>query len=326
MTNKLASLVLAATVLAACAPASDPAQAFRDALPKKEAVQIGTPSAAGSTAGASYAREALPQTAPNYQSEYAQLSYWTAVTVNVGVWWTLALVQTITTFPPTICDASSCTWGPWVDDDGLNRWKLHVDKAGASYVWALSAQPGSNAAAPFVDLITGTSYPGADKDHGHGNFTVDFDAQDGLDHGALWQKKDYGQLAVDYDNRVVLAIDATFLGARNQDPNDPHFMNAIYSFQATGAGGELQLGVRNLTTAEVVTLRTRWNAAGAGRGDAHYNGPDGAGGRLDYFATECWAGQADGFVKVFDDKPEPDFGAESSCAFIPALFANVTVP
>jgi hypothetical protein len=325
--KKTTALLAAALVLAACGEV-DPAEQFRDALPKSQAVQVGTPQAEGGTAGAlSVRRDALGDT-PMLQSEYAVMSYYLALTMNTGVAWTLTLLQLVTAFPPSACDDAACTWGPWVDDDGLNRWMLVVTKVGDAYEYALSAQPGSNATAPFVDILFGTAYP-VDRIHGSGTFTVDFDAQDALDHGPLWVKKDFGQLGVDYDNRTNVSVGAVFTNARNDDPQDPHLLNAAYAFDDAPSGGVLQIAFENLDSTEVVSLRTRWSAGGAGRADAHYDGPDGAGGRLNYFASECWAGHASDFAEVYDSKhlDIPALADESQCSpFSSPQYADVVLP
>ncbi len=322
--TKLTSLIAAAALaLAACDPAEDPAKEFRDALPKADAVQVGTPQAEGTAGALTVAPNALGDS-PALQSEYAITSYYLAVTVNSGVGWMLRFLQFVTTFPPTTCDSASCTWGPWVDNDGLNRWKLVVHKVGdAAYEYQLSAQPGSNPAAAFVPFITGTAHP-VDRDHGSGTFTIDFDAQDALDHGGLWVKKDFGQIVVDHDNTAGVSIDATFLNARNNDPNHPDRLNAVYSFRRASSGGVLQVAFENLDTTEVVSLRTRWSPSGAGRADAHYNGPGTP--RVDYYASECWAGEVQSYVEVYDSK-HPEIGPETACSpFNSAEYADVVLP
>jgi hypothetical protein len=325
MKKTVTLVALASLVLAACGPQADPAEKYRDALPKSQAVQLGTPQTQDATSGAlSVRRDPLGDTALP-QSEYAVMSYWLALTFNTGVAWTLTFLQLVTAFPPTTCDDASCTWGPWVDDDGLNRWKLSVTKSGDAYEYALSAQPGSNEAAPYVDLITGTAYP-TDRHHGHGTFTIDFDAQDGLDHGNLWEKRDFGQVIVDYDNRTDVSIGAVFVNARNDDPADPHLLDAAYAFTSSASGGELQIATENLDTTEMISLRTRWGATGQGRADAHYNGPDGGGGRLDYYASECWAGKSADFAEVYDSK-HPEIGPETACSpFSSASYADIALP
>lgn len=319
MTRKILSLLTAAAVFAACAPA-DVADQYREALPKKETVQIGTPSADGTAGALTVRRDALGET-PLYQSEYAVMSYWTATTFNLGVWWTLTLVQFIVAHPATACDDASCTWGPWPDDNGHNFWQMVVTKEGESYAYVLSAR-NAETGGDFMPLLAGLAQPGADRDHGSGTFTIDFDVQAALHHYQPdWAQKDFGTLSVAYDNTSALDIQATFLGAKNSDPADPHFLNAAYAFHHSSTGGELQLGFVNLSTTENVALRTRWNGTGAGRGDAHYNDPRVP---VDYFASECWADQAGGFLEVYDSKIP--LGSESYCAFSPASYADIVIP
>jgi hypothetical protein len=241
-----------------------------------------------------------------------------AVTVNVGVWWTLKLVETITLFPAT-CSDGACTWGPWHDEN--NYWKLVVSRSGDGYEYVLSGQKGSTPQGPFVPVVSGLAYPGRDRRHGHGSFTVDFEAEAGLDHGALWQQDSFGTLDVVYDNRDALSIDATFLGARGED--DARLLNAVYAFDATETGGELQVAFRTLEgTPANLSLRTRWNETGAGRGDARYYSTDGTW-TVEYEASECWSG-APAFALSYDT--DPAFGDEASCAYAPALYSDLTVP
>lgn len=294
--NKLTA-ALAALALAACGQ-TDPAQQYRDALPKSQAAELGTYQSGTGTAGAlSAARQPLGDSTL-LQSEYAVQSYWLALGVNGGAKAILDLVQFITRFPTSSCDDTTCAWGPWVGDQGLNRYQLVVTKNGDAYDYVLSGQNAVVAGSPFVDILTGTAYPVA-KDRGHGTFTLDFDASDaGLAHGPAYVKKDYGQLVVNYDNTQSPTVGALFLGARNQDPNDEHFMNAAYAFDASASGGQLQVAVENLDTGDTLTLRTRWSTSGQGRADVLFTA--GAGGSLT--ASECWAGRSQDFIEVYDTK------------------------
>jgi hypothetical protein len=322
------TLLAAALALAACVPAeTDPVQEMRDALPKPQAVQVGTPQDEGTAGALTVRRDALGDS-PMLQSEYAVTSYYLALAVNGGTAWTLALLQFIVAHPPTAFDATSATWGPWVDEAGLNRWQLVVERQGQDYAYVLAAQNGVDPG-PFVPLLSGVARPGADRDRGSGTFTVDFDAQDQLAHGPLWTKEDFGRLTVTYDNTRSVSVDAVFTGARNDDPDAPHAMNAAYAFDDAASGGQLQVAFENLDTTEVVSLRTRWSAGGAGRADARYDGPDGMGGRVDYFASECWAGRAASFVEVYDSKYPgiPELADESACSpFGTAAYADVVLP
>jgi hypothetical protein len=331
--SKLTSLFAAALVATACGKSSDdPAQAYRDALPTSSSVRLGVPAASsGTTANAlTVAPGSTASTAadPLYQSEYAVMSYWTAVSLNLGVWSVLNLVHAISVYPPTRCDASSCTWGPWLADDRLNFWKLHVVKAGGSYAYTLSAQTAADATAAWVDLLTGEATPAGPR-HGKGSFLLDFDAQDRLQHEASWVKTDYGQLRVQHDDTAGLLVQATFLDALDKDPGRPHRIDAVYRFEETGADGDLQIELRDLSTAEVIGLRTRWKRdTGAGRADARYDGFDGAHAPVAYEATQCWAGAAYAWAETYDTTTQPASGNVSACVYDtrPAPLLTVALP
>jgi hypothetical protein len=226
---------------------------------------------------------------PAIGSKYAEDSYLMAVTVNLGVKWTLDFLELITLFPPTKCDASSCTWGPWVDNQGLNTWKFEVSKAGSGFQYALSGQPGSNKQLAFAPIVSGVAYPGADRDHGSGTFTVDFDAEAALDHGPLWTQDSFGILDVDYDNtHPALSIHCTFMGAK--DRADGRAMNARYEFDGSSAGGTLQVGFRKASPDAQARIRTRWTTGGAGRADVAIDLSDGQTYTFTGNDSECWMG------------------------------------
>jgi hypothetical protein len=322
-TMKKLNAILAALALAACnATEKDPAQQYRDALPKSQAAKVGTYQDAGATTSG-VARQPLGDS-NLLQSEYAVTSYYLALSVNGGAVAILDLIQFIVTFPPSACDDASCTWGPWPGDQGLNRYQLVVTRNGDAYTYALSGQNAVVAGSPFVDLLTGTAYP-VDRDHGSGTFTLDFDnVHAGLAHGPAYQHNDYGRLVVTYDNTTSApSVGATFLGARNQDPQHPYFMNAAYLFAAATSGGTLQVAVENLDTSDTLRLGTRWSASGQGRADVLFTA--GTGGSLT--ASECWAGRSQDFAEVYDTKhlDIPELQDASGCSPF-SDFQTATIP
>jgi hypothetical protein len=325
--KKLTSMIAAALTLAACDAKEDPADQYRAAMPKNSAVQIHVPDgeAAGGAQMAAGGRFALGQ-APGYLSEYAITSYWTAVTVNVGVWWTLELLQFITAFPPSQCDDGSCTWGPWLGDQGLNYYKLHVEKVDGSYDYALSGQSAAAGVQPWVELISGNAVPGADRDHGRGTFRILFDEFDELQHADPDWKKDHGTLTVSYDNTSGLFVHADFVNARNDDPDRlDNVMNAAYEFVLGPADGDLQIVFEDATAGDSVSLHTRWKRHdGAGRGDLRYV-PVGGG---ELVGSECWNGEHDTlpWAEVYDTSAPDATGAEENCDYLPAEYATLTIP
>jgi hypothetical protein len=322
--KKLTSILAAAITLAACGQSEDPAAEYRDAMPQAQSVQVQTAAAEGGSAPTALTRSNALIANPGYQSDYAIISYWTAVTINGGTGWTLGLLHLVMSFDPTDCDSNSCTWGPWLGDDRLNSWKLVATKGDGAFQWAFSGQ-NAVAPGPWVTLISGTAHPGADKNHNYGSFLIDFDAQDALAHGPGWQKDDFGTLEISYDSTSGLHVNAVALGSRNDDPNDPHFMNAVYSFAKTGPGGELQIAVENLDTAERLWLRTRWDATGSGRGDLEFdaNGGD----RADsFFASECWDGPAANWAMDFDTDPALNDASYCPSAMQSAVYGDLSLP
>lgn len=327
MTKK--TLLAAALALAACVPAeTDPAQKFRDVLPKAEAVQVGTPQDEAPAGALAVRRDALGDTAM-LQSEYAVMSYYLALSVNGGAGLMLGVLQFIVAHPPTTYDDTSATWGPWVDEQGNNFWKLDVEKVGEDYAYVLSAQNGETLG-DFVTVLSGVATPGADRDHGSGNFTIFFDAEELLFHGPLYVRDDFGQLTITYDNTQNVSVTAVFTGGHkddgDQDPTNDHVMDAAYSFQDAASGGELQVAFADLTSDETVALRTRWSAGGAGRSDVHYTPP---GGTPVYSASECWAGHAQDFAEVYDSKHTeiPELADENACSpFSTPSYADIPLP
>jgi hypothetical protein len=323
--KKTLSVSAAALLLAACGGSNLDPNTVRGALPAADSVQIGTPAASSSASakalvapGTIAQPSQVPGGAPPYTPSLAVMSYWTAVTVNVGVWWTLTLVDVITAFPPASCNATSCTWGPWLDNQTQNQWKLVVQKNGSAYDYVLSGESAATQG-NFLPVISGTAYPGPDRYHGNGALTLDFDAGKKLNPSS----NDSGKLDVIYDNRTGVSIGATLTNGKNGDPANPYPMNAVYQFDGTnGSGGVMQVAFENLTTTEQFSIRTRWNATGAGRSDAQYVA---AGGGLTVETSQCWDG-APTFPVTYDGAQIPPTGDSALCVFTPALYADVVLP
>lgn len=323
---------IAALLLAACgATKDDPAQQYREALPQAATAHVGTyqDAGAGTTAAVGVAQQALGDS-DLVQSEYAVQSYWLAVSVNWGAKSILDLVQFITRFPTTACDETSCTWGPWVGDQGLNNYKLVVTKDGAEYVYALSGQNAQVADSPWVAFLTGRASP-VDRDHGSGSFELDFDANySGLAHAPNFVRKDYGLLAVTYDNTIQSPyVGATFIGAREEDNDqiagNDKFVDAAYLFEAKPSGGQLQVAFYNRTTGDSAKLRTRWGANGQGRADAIYVPAVGN----SVTASECWLGRSQSWAEAYDTKHLNDERLQDANACSPFdafLEAELSVP
>lgn len=325
--------LLAVLLASACAEKLDPA-AVSAALPSSAVVRIDAPNPIGAAAAPARPLGRLAAVDPGPgPAPFAVTSYLFATAVNGGVFWTLAPLAWLTqVVPPTSCTDTACTWGPGADDGDLNTWMLVVTKSGDAYDYVLSGAPRVPAGAPFVAVLSGRAYPGPLEHRGHGTFTVDFDeVWAGLAHPAGATQEDFGELTVAYDARTSLHLDVAFLGGRNNDdpgadPASPNRSNAVYAFDATAAGGDLQLGWRTLPPfsaaylEESASLHTRWQADGAGRGDFRYGRPGGT----ELAFSQCWTG-APSYAMNFDGSSET-LTDPSQCVFATAAPITITVP
>lgn len=324
-------LALSAALLAtACGQKLEPS-AIADAMPTSAVVRIDAPSPTSTVAAPVGLQARLAVVEPGQPASLAVVSAAFAAAVNGGVFWALAPISWFTqVVPPTSCTDGACTWGPGAGAEELNAWMLVVTASGDAYDYTLSAAPRSPAGSPFVPVISGRAFPGAVKHRGHGSFTVDFDqVWAGLAHPAGAVQEDFGTMTVSYDARTSLAIDVAFLGSKNQDdpgadPASPNRVNTVYAFDATAAGGDLQLGWRTLppysveAPAKSVSLHTRWVEGGAGRADARVALPG-----LAAEVSQCWDG-APTWAMTFS--PADQFGSEAACVFATAAPVTLTVP
>ncbi len=330
--KKLAAL--AATMLVtACGQDLKPEE-IRHAMPAASVLTITAPNPNGATG--KFAAEGDPllavAPAPGGPSPLAVSSWLFATAVNGGVFWTLAPIAWFTqVVPPTRCDPDACTWGPGSGAADLNVWTLVVARNGDAFDYSLSGAPKSTGGTRPVTVIAGRAWAGTLPNRGHGGFEVDFDsAWAGLDHAAGEVQQDFGSLTVTYDARTDLVLLATFLNARNGDdpgvdPASPNRLNAAYAFQASAAGGDLQVGWRTLpvgATEQTAALHTRWlgagSSAGGGRADAAVTTP---GASLAF--SECWDGPP-GYAMTFDGLHGT--GLESACVFPTAAPPTITIP
>jgi hypothetical protein len=278
MKRAIALTVVALT--AACGGKPITPEEARGALPQAEQAQVVLPAGAASAFTAARSGEAI---AAATSASYAHTSFALAHAVNGGVGATLLLVRLVSLLPPTSCEGDTCTWGPGSDATDLNDWRLTVSKRDGHYEWALAGLPKNNQGIGFVTVISGDAFPTGQPLVGHGNLLADFDASAKLSHwsdDALPQ----GKIAAQYDTRSGRQVSVQFVGMKD-DVVPTQTVNAAYAYQATSAGGELQVATHNLDTTVELTLHTRWTGTGAGRGDASYTAP-----LATYTQSQCWDG------------------------------------
>lgn len=319
--KKLIALPLVAAV--ACGGGAFKDQA-RDAMPSKESVSMGSPTAAGGTSGSTAL--VSQDSVAGQQSPFWGLTVGVAVIFNVPTALFLDLLtHVVENNEPTSCDANSCTWGPGSGPLELVDYKLVVsrDQDGTSFDWQLSGavKPSSE----FVTFATGIAKPGPQRHHGSGSFQLDFDkmALLGIAGDAA------GQMNVtSYSNVGPAQLAVTFLGAKDNDhPGTRN--NIVYAYTNDNAGGgDLDFAVHNTTSQDRFSVHSRWKNDGRGRADVA-----GLGSGYNVSLSECW-GAAPFNVTYFTSNVKvvvnpwggPDAGSEAQCAYSPAAFSGTSAP
>lgn len=319
--RKLLALSLLA---AACGGSQTFKDQSRDALPSKNTVAMGTPSSPAGTSSAPPDQIAQNSTA-GVHSPFFDLTVAVSGAFNGGTALWLGIVEQVTSTEPTSCTANSCTWGPGSGALEASVYKLVVTQQGDGYDWELSGQDKAKLTSDFVVFMSGHAVPGAQKHHGSGNFTIDFDKAATLPgpHDAT------GKLVVtSYTNVGPAHLDVTFTGARD-DQHTGQFNNLVYGYanDATG-GGDLDFAVHNTTSGDRFSVHSRWKNSGTGRADVA-----GLGSGYTVSLSECW-GAAPFAVTYFSSSLKivagpfggPDAGNQTDCAYSPAAFSSKTAP
>ena len=194
----------------------------------------------------------------------------------------LVLIHAIVQYPVTTVEGNVYTWGPWAEGLDPAEYKLVVTESSpGTFEYRLAGRP-RNTDGAFQAVITGTALPAATEAEGKGQLLLDFDAAERVNPVDNDGK---GQLTIKYDfAQRTLELDAVTV--ENGQPATAHY---AYKSQADGAG-DMVFGLRGNVDAgaglESLTLRSRWQATGAGRTDARVTGGDV--GAAELTASECW--------------------------------------
>lgn len=281
---------LCALPLIACVQQDDSPKNIANALPTSDQVMIKLPE---STAKLTTSRTGLA-VAPQ---ALGQLSMWYVATLDVtrvfngGAEFVLDLVQKVVSNPPTTVKGNTFTWGPGSNALQPADYKLDVVAVGdGTYTYELSARSKITPNAAFVVVLSGTADPRKGDGEGSGTFSIDFDAAKTADPTSTGT----GSVHAAYDlakKHLDLTLDST-------DPlGQP--LKGDYTYDQTADGGgqmEFQI-IGNIAPGpadETISLRSRWEATGAGRADARIAGGDL--GNLTATASECWGTN---FLEVF---------------------------
>lgn len=309
-------LKIAATVtalsLAACVPQGP--EAVSEALPTADDVQVKVP------------EDGAQQLALGQIADYYRFTRVVSRDFNGGAAWVLTLVHVIVQFPPTEVDGDTYTWGPHSDALDPAEWKLIVtENADGSYDWRFDGRSKTVDNADFETVISGNAEPGDVPHRGSGNFLIDFDAGERVN--PIDNNPDSGRVEVVYDLRETGDVNGSIsmhIEGRDQNQSGdviPVTADYAYSENLDGSG-DFSFAIHadideNDSAAEDAVIRSRWQADGAGRGDAQLSGGD-----LDTLvvvASECWDTQ---FRRVhYTDSVGhlPTEGDPADCVFSDAL-------
>lgn len=241
------------------------------------------------------------------------------IKATLGMTWAVVATQ-----QPSWTDEgkTEAMWGPY-KDSGLDPVSVGVyvkRNADESYAWTVFMVPnGGTVEADAVNIIVGEVAAGATREEATGKFVIDFTAANAMDPAINL----VGTFATEYsyDAEGVSALVVTDdYGLENLQKYD-----AIYDYDEDyGGAGEMDLAYLadlNLSgTEEIVTLKSRWQADGMGRGDAKILAGDlGAG---EVTASECWG--TDFLTSYWVDSIDlyAPVGEVSACAFADASYAD----
>ena len=292
--------------LVGCIKQDGPPDGVAKALPTSDQIQIKLPEAAARIDNAMVGQLAT----------YYVVTRDVTRTFNGGAASVLILLHAIVQYPVTSVSGDVYTWGPWTGD-GLDPaiYKLDVTaNADGTFDYTLSGHAKSDASAHFIALLDGHADPRPGELHGNGTFLLDFDAARTVN--PVDNANNKGQVDVHYD-LAAKHLDLTIMST--DDAGAP--VSADYAYDETAGGGgdmtfDVLANVGGTAANENVTIRSRWLATGAGRGDARVAGGDL--GAQQAIASECW-GSA--FTRVYytdNANFQATEGDASQCAFATA--------
>ncbi|MEZ4359359.1 MAG: hypothetical protein R3B48_04205 [Kofleriaceae bacterium] len=192
--------------------------------------------------------------------------------INGAVPWALELVRTAIEEPARAVNGNVSSWGPWTA--GNVEYQVEVtDLAGGGYEFRLLGRA-AGTTGTFETLLSGKTLSGS-----RGELTVDFDADDRVFPAAHAQT---GKVAINYDlEQRSLNVDVTARVGTSVST-----VHHSYKGAADG-GGELLFVVSH--DAASASVRSRWQASGAGRADARVTADDTN--TPEVTASECWDNQ-----------------------------------
>jgi hypothetical protein len=309
MSKLLTSVLTASCVVSlaatGCVKQDDPPEEIARAIPTAEQVAIKLPAQARTI---------------GELADYYVVTRDVTRTLNGGTGWVLVLIHAIVQYPVTSTNGNVYTWGPWSDALDPAEYRLDVtDNLDGTYDYKLSGRNKTIASSQFEVLIDGFADTRAGHLQGNGDFSLDFDASRRVNPIDSGDAK--GKVTVQYD---LAARHIDMLAQATDDNGNPAMFEYAYNETLDG-GGDMVFNVTadggGTALAENIVIRSRWQADGAGRGDARLSGGDL--GTTQAIASECWSSLFRRVYYTDNVSFQPTEGSVSACAYgtadLPAL-------
>ena len=313
------TILLAGAMLAGCLRA--PEDEYRDAVPRSEELSVEVP---GSGGEGSAGRASAPVVGE--RADFYQLTRDTSRGVNGTLWVTLAILHHVVSYPATEVHEDHAVWGPWTETLSPITYKLIVERVETGhYRYVLQGKPRAEGDEAFVDLLGGETEVDDEAGVKRGTIGYNIDAAHALDEGEHPYR---GRIAASWDaGASPRVVEAGFEGIFNERGEGP--VDALYRYRENDDGsGSFEFGMRadianDGSLAEDVVIMTRWDASGAGRGDAIIQGGD-AGGEVVY-ANECWDASFDRTYWVDTHDIQPNEGDSGACPYSEPLWSEMSM-
>jgi hypothetical protein len=287
MTNMKRVLMAAAAVvgLSLTGCGVDAGEPFRKGFPKADTVKLNLPSNSAALTGDGQRRDGLEgQTA-----EFYRVTRGVTVLVNGAGGAVLNLVEEIAKYPPTTVNQNVAVWGPHTEALSPNTYRFTVTRvADNQFEYLFEGKSKAEADSAFRTVLAGSHVATGDQ-LGSGTFLLDWDQVKTLpEHG-----KEVGKAHYVYSKQTATAdvsIDARF--EKVMDDETQMLTDANYKYRETptmGGSFEFRQNKNFITPGaaiEVLTVKSRWVQAGAGRSDVRISGGDVVGGSAT--VSECW--------------------------------------
>jgi hypothetical protein len=326
--NLTLALALTGPLFAGACGRMDSGDEYRQGVPYAEDVAIVVPGGEQQADALTAGGVAVTENALlGQQAELYRVTRDATAVVNVGTAAVLALVRTITLFPPTDVGDDVAVWGPHTKALSPNTWRLTVHRlARGQFQYTFEAKPKTEPDTAYLTILSG-HHNVADTGGGLLRRRANLPAYGSGDFDLNW---DNAQMLPEHDDNVGTAhfvysrpaadaatnIAVTFHQVMDKDAGMR--VDAQYAFVETPAsGGSFQFTLTKNeipTTAalETLTVRSRWQQTGAGRSDVKMVGGDlGASAAT---VNECWDSN---FKSVYMTNSYGDaakaWGAEASC-------------